>query len=413
MASDLRLNRLQFLAAVAPLAYIAVLLAGIAALDLPAWAGIVAGIGVSVPFAVAFAALVSNAVGAMRDNTFARERRFRSLLDSAPDAIVIVDQHGTIVMANREVTHVFGYDSGELIGRSVDILVPEGLRAAHAGHRAEYHDAPATRPMGSSLSLAARRKDGSVFPTEISLSPLEAEGGMLVTSVIRDLTDRRRADEERERLRREAETERQRTRIAMDLHDGIIQSIYAVGLNLEAASADLVDGTGDVHGRIDRALDQINDTIGDIRNYIMDLRPTRFSGEVAESLTGIAHEFRVNSLIETTIDVTPNLPPLSPEGGSALFHIAKEALNNIRKHAAATSVEVSLRARDGLVSLVIADDGTGFDASIERPEQHNGLRNMASRARAAGGTLDIVSTPRSGTRIRVDIPGQTASGETG
>ena len=349
----------------------------------------------------------------MRHDAAARERRFRSLLDSAPDAIVIVDQRGTIVMANHEVTHVFGYDPSELVGASVDILVPEGLRPAHAGHRAAYHDAPATRPMAASLSLAARRKNGSVFPAEISLSPLEAEEGMLVTSVIRDITDRLRAHEEHERLSSEAETERQRTRIAMDLHDGIIQSIYAVGLNLEAASGDLVDNPGEVPGRIDRAIDQLNDTIGDIRNYIMDLRPTRFSGEVAESLTGLAHEFRVNSLIDTTINITPKLPPLSPEGGSALFHIAKEALNNIRKHASATSVEVSLRARDGLVSLVIADDGTGFDASLERSEQHHGLRNMASRARAAGGTLDIVSTPRAGTRIRVDIPGQAASGEAG
>jgi two-component system sensor histidine kinase DevS len=413
MASDARLNRLQVLAVVAPLAYVAALLAAVAAFGLPSWLGIVAGTAVSVPFAVAFAAVVLRAVGVSRDDAAVRERRFRSLLESAPDAIVIVDHSGAIVMANQEVTRVFGYAPGELVGRPVDVLVPDALRAAHSGHRAAYHGSPATRPMAASLSLTARRKDGSVFPAEISLSPLDSEGGILVTSVIRDITERRRANEERERLRSEAETERQRTRIAMDLHDGIIQSIYAAGLNLEAASSDLVDNPAEVPGRIDRAIGQLNDTITDIRNYIMELRPTRFSGEIAESLMGLAHEFRVNSQIETSIDVAPNLPPLSPEGGSALFHIAKESLNNIRKHAAATSVAVSLRLRDGVVSLVIADDGTGFDASIERPEQHNGLRNMASRARAAGGTLNVISTPRAGTRIRVDIPAQPASGEPG
>jgi signal transduction histidine kinase len=236
---------------------------------------------------------------------------------------------------------------------------------------------------------------------------------MLVTAVIRDTTERRRFEDERQRLRAEAEAERTRNRMAMDLHDGIIQSIYAVGLNLEAAADDVSTNPAEVAARIDRAIDELNDTISDIRAYIVELRPTRFSGEVAESLTGIAHEFRVNSLIDTTIDVTHTLPPLTAEGGSALFHIAKEALNNIRKHATATSAELSLRSVDGVVRLDIVDNGAGFDASASHAEQHNGLRNMASRARAAGGTLNVESTPRTGTRIRVEIPGKQQSGGPG
>ncbi|TAK59947.1 MAG: PAS domain S-box protein [Dehalococcoidia bacterium] len=412
-SASARPDRYQYVAAILLLATIPLLAVALGALDMPRWAWLLAAMAASVPPAGGAVALGGAAIQRMREGITRRERRFRNLLESAPDAIVIVDQRGRIVLANDQTTAVFGYKTNELVGQSVEILMPESLRATHEGHRAGYFDAPSTRPMGERLNLMGRRKDGSVFAAEISLSPLDAEEGMLATAVIRDVTERRRLEDERQRLRAEAEAERTRQRMAMDLHDGIIQSIYAVGLNLEAAADDIATNPGEVAARIDRAIDDLNDTIGDIRAYIMELRPARFSGEVAESLTGIAHEFRVNSLIETTIDVTQALPPLTSEGGSALFHIAKEALNNIRRHSRATSVEITLRAVDGAVQLDIADNGAGFDQSHTHAEQHNGLRNMASRARTAGGTLNIESTPRAGTRIRVEIPGKQQSGEPG
>jgi two-component system sensor histidine kinase DevS len=358
-------------------------------------------------------ALGGSTVRRMRHNSARRERRFRSLLESAPDAIVIVDRSGRVVLANDRTTEMFGYSTGELLGQPVELLIPDEVRADHERHRADYYAAPSTRPMGALMNLLARRKDGSVFPAEISLSPLDAEEGLLVTSVIRDVSERRRLEDEHQRLRADAEAERERQRIAMDLHDGVIQSIYAVGLNLEAAAGDIATHPGEVATSIDRAIDELNDVIADIRAYIAQLRPARFSGEVAESLAGIAHEFRVDSLIDTTIDVAQTLPPLPAEAGSALFHITREALNNVRKHARASSVEIRLRVIDDLVRLDIVDDGAGFDPSAPRAERHNGLRNMASRARAAGGTLRVESAPRTGTRIRVEIPASRAPGEPG
>lgn len=408
-----RPDRYKYVAAFLLLATIPILAVGLSALALPRWAWLLTAMAASVPPAAGAVVLGGMAVRRMRDGITRRERRFRSLLESAPDAIVIVDQRGRIVLTNDQTTAVFGYRPNELVGQPVEMLMPETVRAAHVGHRTGFIAAPATRPMGERLNLMARRKDGGVFPAEISLSPLDSEDGMLVTSVIRDVSERRRLEDERQRLRAETEAERTRQRMAMDLHDGIIQSIYAVGLNLEAAADDIATNPGEVATRIDRAIDELNDTIGDIRSYIMELRPARFSGEVAESLAGIAHEFRVNSLINTTIDVTQTLPPITAEAGSAIFHIAKEALNNIRKHARATSVDIRMRAADGIVRLDIVDNGRGFDASETHAEQHNGLRNMASRARAAGGTLNIESSPRTGTRIRVEIPGKQESGEPG
>ena len=119
---------------------------------------------------------------------------FQNLLESAPDAIVIVDDTGRIVIANHQAEALFGYDRTELVGQSVELLLPEHLRAMHVHHRADYSSEPRTRPMRSGYTLKARRKDGSEFPTEVSLSPLQTQSGLLITSVIRDVTERTQAE---------------------------------------------------------------------------------------------------------------------------------------------------------------------------------------------------------------------------
>ncbi len=128
------------------------------------------------------------------------ERRFRQLLEAAPDAIVEVSAEGHIVMVNRIAEEMFGYQRDELMGKSVDLLVPDAVRPQHDRHRASYLDHPRTRPMGSGLDLHARRRDGTLFPVEISLSPIQTETGMHVTAVIRDVTERKRAEQEVRRL---------------------------------------------------------------------------------------------------------------------------------------------------------------------------------------------------------------------
>jgi len=142
---------------------------------------------------------------AVRDVTHKRreERLFRGLLEAAPDAMVIVDQAGTIVLVNAQVEKRFGYERDELIGESVEILVPERFAGNHGGFRTGYVSEPRTRPMGLAGDLYARRKDGSEFPVEISLAPLETDDGLLVSAAVRDISERREMQAEADRVKDE------------------------------------------------------------------------------------------------------------------------------------------------------------------------------------------------------------------
>lgn len=322
---------------------------------------------------------------------------FKALVESLPDSVVIAGKDGTILLVNAQTEALFGYERAELVDQPVETLVPEELREAHRGHRTQYARYPGTRPMGIGLELLGRRKDGSRFPIEIGLSPLIRGEQMFVTAVIRDIT-------ERARLRGELEMQRDRQRIAMDLHDGTIQSVYAIGLGLELALADIVSDPVEAGRRVDASIDQLNGVIHDIRAYIFDLRPVQFDGDLLQDLTATIEEFRASSALNVAADLTPSVPTLNEDRAVALLHITREALSNARKHAQAHTVTVSLSHAEGYVAVEVLDDGVGFNAEDQQASVHRGLRNMRLRTQRLGGMFDVESTPGAGTTVRVHMP---------
>jgi signal transduction histidine kinase len=198
----------------------------------------------------------------------------------------------------------------------------------------------------------------------------------------------------------------ERERIGMDLHDGVIQSLYGVGLNLEDCADVLAEDPEFVRQRLDKAVNDLNQVIKDIRSYIFHLRPAAFdSRDLGQALFDLAREVRVNSLIEVNLDVAEDgVRDLRPDVSENLFHIAQEALANVAKHSRATQAWTRLQVADGVVQLTVRDNGRGFNASRPGGVGHRGLGNIADRARALGGSYEVTSSIGGGTSITVAVP---------
>jgi two-component system sensor histidine kinase DevS len=198
----------------------------------------------------------------------------------------------------------------------------------------------------------------------------------------------------------------ERERIGMDLHDGTIQSIYGVGLALENARNLLRENPEGAEERLQKAIDDLNHTIRDIRSYILDLRPRQLQGEnLIDGLGRLISEFRQNAKVEVSIAAPKEpLSDLPQMHAMSLFHICQEALANIAKHAKASKVTIDLWTTSDRVLLEISDNGQGFDMENTNKTVGHGLANMLTRVQNVGGDVDITSAPREGTSILAWVP---------
>jgi len=198
----------------------------------------------------------------------------------------------------------------------------------------------------------------------------------------------------------------ERNRIGMDLHDGIIQSIYGVGLALEGTKLLVDEDSASAKEKIDHAIDGLNQAIRDLRAYILDLRPRQLGTDgLMSGIKRLIAEYRANTFSEVTfMPPESDLKELTQTQSLALFHICQEALANAAKHAKAKSVQVSLWTTDDRALMEVHDDGKGFNTDEMSSFIGHGLGNMQTRARSSGGDIDITSVPGEGTTVFVWVP---------
>jgi signal transduction histidine kinase len=198
----------------------------------------------------------------------------------------------------------------------------------------------------------------------------------------------------------------ERERIGMDLHDGIIQGLYAMGLNLQSIRLQLSADHSDAKSRLTDALQTLDDSIRNIRAYILDLRPRKLEDEnLLQGMRALVREFRANTQVDVVLEGEErDLQGLTQANAMALFHIFQEALANIAKHARASRVTVRLWIANDRVMLRVNDDGLGFDPS--KVDQHlgHGLANMQTRAQNAAGGIEIISIRKQGTTVLAWVP---------
>ncbi len=327
---------------------------------------------------------------------------YRAVFEASPDGIMVVDEEGVIRDLNAQVEALFGFAREELLGEAVEMLLPDAFRTAHREHRKRFVRNPHARPMGAGLELQGRRRDGTVFPVEISLSPWRREQDRRVICAIRDITDRKRLQDFSEGALRSVEEERQR--IARELHDDTAQRLATLMLRVRLLGME----TDEDRRRfaLEELREQILEAAEGVKRIARGLRPPELE-EVG--LVSAFHAHLRNLRESTGIEVEAHLDSvdhlLSDEAKLALYRIVQESLSNAVRHSGAARVRLALRVENSVVSAEVEDDGRGF-RSDRVSEQGGGLGlvGMQERAVMIGARITVDSTPGEGTRVRVELP---------
>lgn len=325
------------------------------------------------------------------------ETRFKSLYHENPCMYFTLAADGTVLSVNQFGARQLGYAAEELVGRSVLTV---------------FHNDDRPRVQNSLTALLADpdrighwefrkiRKDGALLWVKETARVVQQDGGTPVVLVVcEDITERKRAEEA---LRRSYE---ERDRISQDLHDGILQSLYAIGLGLEATKRDVKPASRAMVQRLDGSIVQLNALVQEVRSFIA--RVTRPAGEVwdlVQAIQALRGLFAATGAGEIAVQLDPSVAAsFSSEQSAHLVNVVKEALSNSMRHARAAHRSVTLgRFREG-IRLEIRDDGVGFRVS-QRRGAGMGLSTMRARAKKLGGRLSIISRPGHGTRVVLDLP---------
>jgi PAS domain S-box-containing protein len=327
------------------------------------------------------------------------DARKSAILNAAFDAIIVMDAEGDVVEVNAATERMFGYTAEEMVGRELaELIVPARMREAHRRGVREFAETGTGKMLGHPMELPAMRKDGSEFPVEIAISQPALPGPPQFTGFLRDVT-RRKQDERalrasRARIVEAADAERRR--IERNLHDGAQQRLVALSLILRLAERKLAAAGGDEHELVHQAAAELGDALTELRELARGIHPAVLTDRglrpALEMLAG-----RAAVPVELEFEVAERLPDAVE---AAAYYLVSEAITNTAKYARASLVRVRVSRRDSVVTVRVADDGVGgADAA-----GGSGLRGLADRVEALGGTLVVKSPRGEGTTLTARLP---------
>ncbi len=373
---------------------------------------------VAIGLAYTWGGRISRSSGVLGIDRNPTREEFKILFDSAPNGVMVVDDQGRIVLLNTQIQDEFGYAAEELIGKQVEILIPERFRGGHTGLRQVFTLDPKARPMGEGRDLFGLRKDGTEFPVEIGLNPINSGADKLVMITVIDIS-RRRLEErqlnattaERDDLRRRfiQAQEQERLRLAHELHDQTGQSLTGVMLELKGYE-DSVSEPDRTRLRLVRMqLDRVGQAL---HHVVWELRPPSIDELGLQSALGdYIAEWSAQYGIEADFHCSGiEAGNISEEVSTTVYRVVQEALTNVVKHAQkATSVSIVIDRAGQNLRLTVEDNGCGFgtDWSSQPKGRRNGglgLPGMRERLTLIGGEFEVESSVGVGTAIFARIP---------
>ena len=358
------------------------------------------------------------------------QARFGDLLEFVPDAIVVVNPRGRIVLVNAQTERLFGHRRDELLGKPLEILVPERFRGRHAGHRAGYFTDPSTRAMGASFPLFGLRRDGSEFPVEISQSPLETEDGVLVMSAIRDISDRKRAQEALEEKTRALEAAQEelvrRERLAtMGQLAGSVSHELRNPLGVIKNSVYYLKMVVPDEERVRKHLDILEREVATATRIItgmLDFARTTPATRVPTDLNGLVRDELDRPIVPDSIRVeqalAENLTSVMVDPDQIRLIMNNLISNAIQAMPDGGVLTVRTRPLEDALEVTVADTGSGiasdhleriFEPLFTTKSKGIGLGlSLAKRlAEANGGTIRVESALGHGSRFVVELGRET------
>jgi PAS domain S-box-containing protein len=381
------------------------------------------------------------------------EEHFRTVAQTASDAIITLDSQGKVVFWNPEAEKVFGHNRDEIMGQSIFRIIPDSLREAHVQGITRVASSMASNLIGRTTEMIGMRKSGEEFPLELSLSTWKTKEGVFFTGIVRDITPRKKMEKDlltaredleariqertanlgqavkalraeindrkrAEQALRESDSrlhhlsaellsaqEKERRKIARDLHDSIGQMLAATKFSLESQLSQIEKGSPPARENFAPIISLVQNSIEEVRRMSSDLWPSILDdlgllmtiNWFCRNFQGVYCAIRVDKQVHIQEDEVP------ASLKTVIYRVLQEAMNNVAKYSQANEVQVSLQKVDSRIELRVQDGGVGFD--LQNSPRGLGLASMKERTELSGGTFHLSAKPGEGTVVRASWPG--------